>query len=302
MKDKRNGHSPLVYAVVLNWNGANDAIGCLHSLVQQDWPNLVNVLVDNGSADDSVVRIQAEFPNLKILQNDKNLGFAGGVNVGMHYALEQNADQIIVLNNDLVLDPKCISEMMAHVEKDVSFVTASLYFHDEPNRIWSIGGELNKWNLEKTADARGILDENQFPQVMRRDFVPGGATLMSAKVLREIGLFDEKFFLYYEDADLSLRAYRAGYKSLVVTTAKMWHGVSKSSGGADSPRERYWMARSSTIYFSKNAKVWQWPIIFFWRSGSAIRTSIRLLKGRRHKALCSYWRGLKDGVREGFSA
>jgi GT2 family glycosyltransferase len=289
---------PLVYALVLNWNGADEAVQCLHSLAQQTYPNLCPFLVDNGSVDDSIAQIQASFPNLPILTNENNLGFAGGVNVGLRYALAEGADYVLVLNNDLVLDSRCVEEMVAQAKEGVAFVTAVIYYHDEPNRIWSIGGNINPWNLEKTADARGQTDTGQFPAVMERHFVPGGATLMARGALETVGLFDERFFLYYEDADLSLRAHRAGLRSVVATRAKMWHGISKSSGGSDSPRERYWMARSSVIYFGQNARVWQMPVVLFWRGGSAIRTSWRLFHNKKKDSLKSYWRGILDGLKD----
>ena len=290
--------SPLVYALVLNWNGADEAIECLHSLEEQTYSNLKSFLVDNGSIDNSVEKIQSSFPNLSILINTENLGFAGGVNVGLRYALAEGADYILVLNNDLILDSHCVAEMVAQTNTDVAFVTAVIYYHDEPTRIWSIGGMMNPWNLEKTADARGQIDTGQFPKVVERHFVPGGATLMAKEALEKVGLFDEKFFLYYEDADLSLSVHRADMRSVVATHAKMWHGVSRSSGGSDSPRERYWMARSSVLYFGKNAKLWQIPIVLFWRSGSAVRTSWRLIRNGKKEALKPYWRGLGDGLKD----
>lgn len=289
---------PLVHAVVLNWNGAEEAIGCLRSLETQTYPNIHPIVVDNGSVDDSIAQIRAAFPDIDLLQNAENKGFAGGVNVGMQHALEAGAKYVVVLNNDLVLDAECIEQMVLPAEEGAAFVTAVIYYTDDPQRIWSIGGNINRWNLEKTADARGQLDNGQFPAVIERHFVPGGATLMSCASLKEIGLFDEGFFLYYEDADLSLRAHRLGYKMAVATKARMWHAVSRSSGGSDSPRERYWMARSSVRYFRKHVAVWQWPIVSFWRTGSAMRTTGRLLRAGKREALASYWRGLWHGLRD----
>jgi GT2 family glycosyltransferase len=98
--------------------------------------------------------------------------------------------------------------------------------------------------------------------------------------------------------DYCLRARRHGYRLRLAPAATMWHKVSSSSGGSDTPRERYWMARSSVLYFRKHAHFWQWPIILFWRTGSALRTSQRLLRKRRLDSLKAYWRGLLHGIRE----
>ncbi len=291
-------NTPLVYGIILNWNGSEETIACLHSMQAQTYLNLHLLVIDNGSVDDSVQKIKSAFPDISLIENDTNLGFAGGVNVGLRHALAAGAEYVLILNNDLVIDPNCVMEMTNCLQEDIAFVTAVIYYTNDPNRIWSIGGHIHPLTLEKTSDARGILDTGQLTDVLSRDFVPGGATMMSRIALEKIGLFDERFFLYYEDADISLRALRAGLKSIVATKAKMWHSVSASAGGTDSPRERYWMARSSIIYFYKHARLKQIPIIIFWRTGSALRTTYRLLRKGNYLALRSYWRGLRDGFKD----
>ncbi len=290
--------TPLVYALVLNWNGPDEAIECLQSLSRQTYDNLKLLVVDNGSVDDSIVRITAVFPNIELVANEENLGFAGGVNVGLHYAFARDADQVLILNNDLILDENCVAELVAHTADDVGFVAATIYYTDDPKRIWSMSGNINPLTLERIIDVRGQLDEGQFPRVMERHFAPGGASLMSRPAYEATAGFDEGFFLYYEDADLSLRAHKAGLRVLVSNQAKMWHAISKSSGGSDSPRERYWMARSSVRYFAKHAAWWQIPVIILWRLGSAARTSWRLLRHNKRDSLAAYWRGLRDGFKE----
>ena len=291
-----NGSAPDVCALVLNWNGADDAIQCLQSLARQTYANLDSLVVDNGSVDDSVARIQEAFPSVTLLENAENRGFAGGVNVGIRHALAEGFDYVLPLNNDLVLAPDCVEEMVACAVNGASFVTATLYYANDSRRIWSIGGNLHPLTLEKTADARGSIDRGERAAVLERHFVPGGATLMAREALEKIGLFDEGYFLYYEDMDLSLRARRAGLRAVAATRARMWHGVASSSGGSDSPRERYWMARSSVRYFGTHARFWQWPIILCWRLGSAVRTTARLLQRRERESLAAYWRGLGHGV------
>jgi GT2 family glycosyltransferase len=116
--------------------------------------------------------------------------------------------------------------------------------------------------------------------------------------LTEVGLFDERFFMYYEDFDLSLRAHQAGFKILLSPQAKVWHKVAVSSGGSDSPNERYWMARSSVLFFHKHVRGLRWLIVLPYRTGSAVKTVLRLmLRGRAESAL-AYLRGLRDGLAE----
>jgi GT2 family glycosyltransferase len=289
---------PIVYAVVLNWNGAAETIACLESLKRQTYTNIKLLVVDNGSTDDSIERITTAHPDIELKVNNQNLGFAGGVNTGLHYAFANKADHVLILNNDLTLDEKCVAELAAHTAHDVGFVAATIYYTDDPQRIWSMSGNINRITLERTKDVRGEVDNGQFARVLERHFAPGGASLMSRQAYEKIGGFDEGFFLYYEDADLSLRTRKAGLRVLVCSQAKMWHAISKSSGGSDSPRERYWMARSSVRYFAKHAAWWQIPVILFWRTGSAVRTTWRLWRSDRHRSLTAYWQGLWHGLHE----
>jgi hypothetical protein len=124
------------------------------------------------------------------------------------------------------------------------------------------------------------------------------ALLLSRRFLTQVGLFDERFFMYYEDFDLSLRARQAGFKILLSPQAKVWHKVAVSSGGSDSPNERYWMARSSVLFFSKHVRGLRWLIVLPYRTGSAVKTVLRLaLRGRAGSAW-AYVRGLRDGLAE----
>jgi hypothetical protein len=126
--------------------------------------------------------------------------------------------------------------------------------------------------------------------------------LLSRQLLKEVGLFDERFFMYYEDSDLSLRARQAGFRLLLAPKAKVWHKVATSSGGADSPNERYWMARSSVLYFCKQTRGAHWLIVPFYRSGSAVKTILRLVWADKGTSARAYLRGLYDGAVEAWKS
>lgn len=289
---------PLIYAVTLNWNRPADTIACLQSLSTQTAEALHLVVVDNGSTDDSIAQIRASFPQIDLIVNSQNKGFACGMNVGIRHALAQGAEAVFVLNNDTILAEDAVVQLMAQCRPGVGLVAPLIYYADPDDVIWSVGGKIHPWTLEVTGDQRDVRDDGQFTAVQSRDFVPGCGMLLTRSALQNVGLFDEKFFMYYEDSDLCLRLRRAGYEILVTPHARMWHKVASSSGGSDSPNERYWMARSSMRYFSKHAHWYQIPIILFWRMGSAIRTSYRLLRRNQHEAFRAYWRGLWAGFRD----
>jgi GT2 family glycosyltransferase len=287
----------MVYAVTVNWNRPDDTLECLRTLAAQSYPALGLLVVDNGSTDDSVARIQAEFPQADLVASPENLGFAAGANLGLHRALGAGADMVFLINNDTLVDPEAVAVLAAHVRPDVGILAPLIYYAEEPTCIWSAGGMRGHWTLDLHGDDRGVVDTGQWRDPVARDFVTGCGMLLTRELVRRVGYFDERFFMYYEDSDLCLRAQGMGFKVLLVPASKMWHKVARSSGGSDAPEERYWMARSSVQFYRKHAQTTQWLAIVPWRIASALRTTLRLLQHGRPEACTAYWRGLRDGWR-----
>lgn len=289
---------PLVYAVTLNWNRPGDTIACLKSLTAQTYTNLHTLVVDNGSHDDSRAQIMAACPDVNLIARSDNGGFARGMNDGIRYALKAGADFIFLVNNDTYLAPDAIAQLISAAKSDIGLIAPIIYYAHEPQRVWSIGAMVSRWLLEPLKNPRGMIDTEQWPSYLEREFVPACGLLVPRPVWEQVGLFDERFFMYYEDLDFCLRLHHLGWRIVIFPQAKMWHKVSSSSGGHDSPNERYWMARSSVLYFRKHARPWQWVTIGFWRAGSAVQTTWRLGRVGKWVALRAYWRGLWHGVRE----
>ena len=254
------------------------------------------LIVDNGSTDDTTAAVRMAFPQVQIIELEQNKGFAAGANIGLQYALQMGSDYILLLNNDTMVDTRLLEELTAWLAPDVGILAPMIYYADPPDVIWSAGAMRHPWTLEQVNSAQGLRDDRHWPQVVERDFVTGCAMLVSRSMIESIGLFDECFFMYYEDNDLCLRARRAGFRLLLVPQAKMWHKVSVSSGGRDSPSERYHMARASVLFFRKHAHGWQRSIIFPYRLGSAIKTVLRLMLRGRPDAARAYLRGLYHGL------
>lgn len=293
---------PLIYSVTLNWNRQEDTFACLASMTELNYPNKRLLLVDNGSVDGTPQAVAQRFPEVEIIINEKNLGFAAGCNVGLRYALGQGADHVLLLNNDALIDPSALDHLIAPVGPRVGMVAPKIYYAADPNRIWSVGGMRHPLTLEKTGDARGEIDNDQWDKVLERDYFVGCALLLSRQLLTEVGLFDERFFMYYEDSDLSLRAHQAGFKLLLSPQARVWHKVAVSSGGSDSPNERYWMARSSVLFFHKHVRGFRWLIVLPYRTGSAIKTTLRLVQEGKYQSARAYLRGLRDGLVEAWQS
>jgi GT2 family glycosyltransferase len=288
--------APLVIAVVLNWNRRDDTLACVASLLRSTYEPLHVLVCDNGSVDDTPAAVRSVYPSVEVLELGYNRGFAGGANAGLRHALAVGAEYVLALNNDTFVEPAMIERLVEATAFDVGIVAPLIYYASAPDTIWSAGGLRSRWTLEQIYDLRGQCDPGTWPPVLARDFVPGCAMLISRTILESVGLFDERFFMYYEDSDLCLRVRQAGYRILLVPGAKMWHKVAASSGGSDSPSERYAMARSSVLFFRKHVRGWQWLIITFYRIGSALKTTIRLLRYRKVVAATAYWRGLLAGI------
>jgi len=287
----------LVYIVTLNWNRCADTLELLESCARQAYPSCRMLVVDNASTDGSPETIAARFPAAEQVRNARNLGFAGGMNAGMRAALARGAEYVFVVNNDTTLAPDCIAQLVSAAQSlDADIAAPAIYYAQPAERLWSLGGRRRRLTLEIRQcrqDAELIRREEPFAV----DFVTGCGMLVHRRCLERVGLFDEHFFMYYEDADFCLRAQGAGARMYVVPRARMWHKVAVSSGGSDSPGERYHMARSSVQFFAKHVRGWRWLIVVPYRAGSAARTIMRLLAHRRPGAAWAYLRGLRDGVR-----
>jgi GT2 family glycosyltransferase len=288
---------PLVYIILLTWNQRQDTLACLASLEQLTYPKIQILVVDNGSQDGTSEVIRGQFPAVDLLVNEHNLGFQGGFNLGMRYALAHGADFLLVMNNDTAVQPDMLDELMAYAGMpEVGMLAPKIYYFDEPERIWSVGGDCHPITFEMTHKGDNQIDHGQWSEVVERDFLVGCAMLMPRALPEKIGLFDTGYHpIYYEDVDLCVRARQAGFRLLLVPSAKMWHRVSASGGGSGSPRERYLMARHSVRYFRKYVHGWRRLIVVPYRFGSALKTSLRLARQKRFESIRAYWRGLRDG-------
>lgn len=244
---------PKVVIVVLNWNGKDDTLTCLESVSQIDYPNFQVVVVDNGSNDDSVPAIRQAFPEVHLIETGKNLGYAGGNNVGMRYALERGADYVFVLNNDTTVAPDVLRHLMAEAEKhpEVAALGPVIYYMDRPKVIWTageiLGEDLSCVHLQQE-DTETTLDKEGYTV----DWVTGAALLVRSSVLASIGLFDERYFLVFEESDWCFRARKYGYTCRIVPKAKVWHRVGASFSGESSPLRAYFSARNGLLFAERH--------------------------------------------------
>jgi GT2 family glycosyltransferase len=245
---------PRVAVVVLSWNRREDTLTCLASLAEATHP-LDVVVVDNGSTDGSPDAVAEAFPAAHVVRLDRNTGFSGGVNAGIAAALERGAEAVLLLNNDMTVDPGFVEPLLAALaEPGVAAVCSQILFADEPPRIWYAGAGFR---ARRGHHGRNVgYGEPPYPPEREPYEVAcacGGAMLVSAAAARAVGPFDEGLFAYREDLDWSLRARRLGLRVLVVPASVVHHAVSASSGGASSPASLYYDTRNVLLVGERHA-------------------------------------------------
>lgn len=224
-----------IVVVVLNWNGKEDTLRCLTSLQQVTVEHSV-IVVDNGSSDDSVASIQHAFPSVKVLESGTNLGYAEGNNVGIRHALNESPDAILILNNDTTVDPRILDAFM---KRDLPIQGGKPLQMSDPSRLDHLGGAWN--SAEGRFEMVGYKASAELwnePVVL--DYVCGVALFVKAEVFRRVGLFDPRFFLFWEECDWCVRAAKQGLKAQVCPEAILYHRGSASFVGGVPHTTYYW--------------------------------------------------------------
>lgn len=218
-----------VVVVIPNWNGADMIVPCLEALSRQSQKHEV-VVVDNGSVDNSIELIEKYFPKVHLVKLPRNTGFAGGVNRGIEYGLRKSFDAIALLNNDAVVDKAWLGQLLSTMKQDdrIGIVTSKMMKSDKMH-LDSTGDFYNAWG---TASPRGrdTKDSGKYDAAEEVFGASGGASLYRRELFEDIGLFDEDFFAYYEDVDISFRTRLRGWKVLYQPAALVYHEVGATSG------------------------------------------------------------------------
>lgn len=226
---------PLVYVIVLSWNGLEDTLRCLEALGRSDYPNLRTLVIDNGSTDGSAEGIAAARPDLTLVRNQANLGYGEGNNVGIRRALAEGAEAIVLLNNDAFVEPGTIGALVDAAGAGVAAVGGKVRFYDQPGRLWAAGHVL--------ADAGYPPDDGRFDTPGEAPYIAGCCMLMSRAAIEAVGLLDGAFFLYFDEYEWCLRARDAGFAIRYTPEALVYHRVN-ASVGPQSPRYHYLFTRA----------------------------------------------------------
>lgn len=281
--------------VILNTNRCADTLACLASLHQSRYPNQHIIVLDNASTDGSVAAIRQQFPDVQVEVLRQNKGYAGNNNVGIQLAMVQGAEWIFVLNEDTIVHPDCLTEMMQVAAQDarIGVVGPMVYHHDEPNVIQSAGGQLDRfWQARHIGENES--DQGQFAQPRDVDWLSGCAILVRRQVIEQVGALDERFFYYWEETEWCMRARRAGWRLVHVPQAQLWHkGVQRNY--VPSPNVTYYQTRNRLLALQKHHAPWYvWG--YAWWQLARTCTSWSLKPRWRHMRAHrdALWQGVRD--------
>ena len=291
--------SPRVAALVLNYNGRDITLQALASLEKMTYPSFDLVHIDNGSDDGSTEAVVQEHPDVIQIRVEENTGAATGMNEGIRWACRQGYDYLLVLNNDIEVDPEMLTEMMRVAENtpDIACVGPKAYYYWARDRIWSAGGIIRFKESVTRERGMGEVDSGQFDRDQEVDYINGCALLTPRKVVEEVGPWDPLFHLAAEDADWCMRMKQRGYRCVYAHRAVLWHMVSHTAGGYQ-PRRTFNTGRSAALFVRRYANPWQWfTFLSFMLMALPIAFLRELMRGN-HMAAVGKLRGVLAGLRE----
>ncbi|MBI9062285.1 MAG: glycosyltransferase family 2 protein [Marinilabiliaceae bacterium] len=285
-------HKYLVSIITINYKQAGMTNELLRSLESLVGPLPEIIIVDNNSGEDDVHQLDLHYSNVKLIQSDKNLGFAGGNNLGIKAA---SGKYILLLNNDTLVPPDFLKPLVDLLECDTSIgaVSPLITYTERPGVIQYAGfTHLNPFTLRMKAIGHGELDTGQFKTVRETPFAHGCAMILPARIIQEVGLMEEKYFLYYEEHDWSRRIRKAGYKICFQPQSKVYHKESISTG-KNSTLKTYFINRNRLLFMQRNYNfVTQIVALFYLLCVSIPKNTLHFLITRQNDHLSAYWDAL----------
>ena len=291
--------------VIVNWNSYEVTRNCLDSLRSLNHPDYEVVLVDNGSEDGSGDRLKQEFPEITLLKNEQNLGFTGGNNRGINYALESDKALVMLLNNDTIVTPDFASILCDRLmaEEDLGAIQPKIMFNQERHIIWNGGTSFSK--LGQIPQTLGFRkeDQGQFDKAHDIPWVTGCCFLIKAAVVKQIGTLDDRFFIYYEDTDWSFRVAKADYRMLYEPSTLIYHEVGRSEDNRESfgegnlsPFAHYITVRNHIFFTRKHARGFYVLTAWAYQLAKIFAYMLYFLLKRRFRKLNASWKGFREGL------
>lgn len=268
---------PLVSVIIPTYNRKALILPCIESVLRMQPPRIETIVVDNGSTDGTIEEIHEHFPEVRIIRSSHNLGVAGGRNVGAQAA---RGDYLLFLDNDTIVDAKLLDELLNALHSDSSrgLVGPVVFYHNEPTRIWSVGTSVNLTTGRVTFHKTGEIDRGDLEQEIEVGVLPT-AFLMRSSTLAEVGLFDERFFAHYEDADFCYRLHEHGMKIFCISRARVWHKIPNHRATSENRvlSASFYITRNRILFMRKHSERFPvfaivfLPVLTFYWSTLALR-------------------------------
>lgn len=277
---------PKITIIILHWRTYDLTTQCLNSLAESSYANYQVYVVDNGSQDGSLERLQEAYPWIQTYSYQQNLGFAAGMNPAIKRAFEQQSDYVLLLNSDVLVPPDLLQELATAAEANpqIGILSPKTLWKGREEYLAGLGCRVRAFDLELIG--WDVLDQpttSREPVVIESAF--GSAMFLSRRMIEQVGLFDERFFFYYEDIDLCLRAREHGFLAAYLPHVAVRHVVSGSVRSVRGLRDFY-MARSRQLFFRKYRRgLWRLGYICSEAYNLLYTIYIRLKEGSPSNAL-----------------
>ena len=292
----KTASSPRVAIAILIWNGKEDTLKCLRSLREDTYPNKEIIIVDNGSTDDSVAEIHRSFPEVVVLEMGTNLGFTGGNNAGIRHAISEGFDYVYMLNNDTTVEPDALERLVeaAQGNPGAGLVAPVIHDLDPPRAIWFAGSAISLRHGEAWHDNSRQPERTEPPYEV--PWATGCAMLLRAGLLGELGGFDDRYFLSWEDVDLSLRVREAGQTVMVAPMARIYHKGGQSGKNFNGIYS-YYAVRNRLLLASKHSGR-DYPRALVWIISRHLKRCLHpRFTGPRVHQLLLIWQAVRDHFR-----
>lgn len=274
--------------ILVNYNGIDDSIDCIRSLKKSSIP-LTIIIVDNASSKDESIKLKDLFPDIYTMRSEINLGFAGGNNIAIKWALENNFDYIALLNNDTIVKNNTFEELCKYAGHN-DIVAPYMYYYSNPKELWYAGGFINHWSGNATHNKKEKKHD-----IACCTFATGCCFLAHRNVWEKVGLLDESYFMYNEDVDYCIRLLSLNVVIKTNPKASIYHKVGKSCGGEISSFQIYYMTRNRILVIKKFPH-------FFHITAMPFTILSRILWGIKFffqgkKEWTFFFKGIRDGIK-----
>lgn len=265
---------PLVYLIILNYCGYEDTCECIDSIREINYDNSRILIVDNDSQDGSYDKLLKQYPTIEIIQTGKNLGYAGGNNVGIKYALNKKAEYVGILNNDIGVEKNFLSRIIAKMEENHKIGIAGPAICEwDSDIIQSCGASINYMTSESKCFMAGEDYKKISKEDREGDYVGGACLIVRREVFDKISLLPENYFLFFEETEFCVRAKKYGYLVCGIPEARIWHKES-ASVNKNSELKTYLLDRNKIIFEKRNAPKYMYTIFLCY---TFIQTIFRMI-------------------------